>query len=102
MAEKGIRTMKGELFDSSAAGRRKKRSVKTHIRHSDAFLEVSVEGYGEQGATEGHGSPVVLEFYEGKLRCLVFDNINSEEPSHVIDLEGAHESKRIKDDAADK
>lgn len=94
MAEKGIRTAKSVLVDSSSVGRRKKRSVNVTIKMSDNYIEIGADGYGEQGATEGHGYPVVLEFHEGKLRCLVFSDINNEEPTHTIDLEGALESAR--------
>lgn len=35
------------------------------------------------------GSPVFLELHEGKLRLIVGADINQEEPTHFIDLNGA-------------
>jgi len=52
------------------------------------------EGYGDCGSQDGHGFIVKIEFYEGQLWLLVWADINSEDPTHRISLEGALESKR--------
>ena len=51
-------------------------------------------GYGDKTSADGHGYPVIMEYYNGKLRLLVWADINKEDPTHVIDLEGARESNR--------
>lgn len=61
--------------------------------HQEA-IEIGFEGYGECGAAEGYGRPVRIELYEGKLRALVWADINSEDPTHIIDLNGAQEAAR--------
>lgn len=42
----------------------------------------------------GFGSPIYIEFYQGSLRLLVWDDINQGDTTYVISLEGVLESKR--------
>jgi hypothetical protein len=51
------------------------------------------DGYGEKCTIDGQGYPVGIEIWQGKLRLIVFNDINSEEPQ-IIDLEKAKESCR--------
>jgi hypothetical protein len=39
-------------------------------------------------------APIVLEQYKGKMRLLVWGDINREDPTDIIDLSGALESNR--------
>ena len=55
---------------------------------------IGVEGYGEKNAHPGNGTPIIIEVYRGTLRVIVFGDINSEEPTEIISLDGARESKR--------
>lgn len=57
-------------------------------------IDVIPEGFGNATMTDGHGVPVILELWEGRLRLLVWADINQEDPTHIIDLEGAREDKR--------
>ena len=57
-------------------------------------LAIQAEGYGEMTAAEGQGLPIYLEYLDQKLRLLVWADINDEEPTHVIDMEGAREHNR--------
>jgi len=57
-------------------------------------LELGITGYGDYLSEACHGFPIMLDFYDGKPRLLVWADINSEDPTHKIDLEGALESKR--------
>jgi hypothetical protein len=59
-------------------------------------LWIQPKGYGEKCAQDGQGFPVGLEIWEGKLRLIVFNDINSEDPQ-IISLENAKESCRIED-----
>lgn len=54
---------------------------------------VVIEGYGDRTSKYGYGSPLMLEFAEGRLRAIVNPDINAEEPV-IVDLEGARESAR--------
>jgi len=59
----------------------------------DHMLMIGAEGYGEMTAADGAGYPILLEHHEGKLRLIVWQNINSEEPT-ILSLEGAREDAR--------
>jgi hypothetical protein len=60
-------------------------------------VSIYADGHGDFGSAEGHGTPVFLELHRGRLRLLVWGDINSEEPSHIIDLSGAREDRRQPD-----
>jgi hypothetical protein len=45
---------------------------------------------------DGHGWPIGVEIWQGRLRLIVFDDINREDPQ-IIDLEKAKESCRDRD-----
>lgn len=89
-----MRTFRDKLTDQGTTTRCKRRTVPVVVKLSPAYLELCPEGYGEKSSKDSQGSPVILEVHEGKLRLIVFADINSEEPTHVIDLEGASESAR--------
>lgn len=74
------------------------RTLRVAVHATSHFLEIRAEGYGEPGAADGHGSPVLLEFWEGRFRVAVYPNINADTDPTVIDLEGARESLRKDDD----
>jgi hypothetical protein len=67
------------------------RKVEVRAVEGHGFFEVRVAGYGEHGTEPGYGSVLALEVYKGRLRLLVFADIEREGPSHVIDLEAARE-----------
>jgi hypothetical protein len=52
------------------------------------------EGYGDYCSADGEGAPVMIEFAEGNPRVVVWDNINNEDASHIIDLSEAAEKNR--------
>jgi hypothetical protein len=58
---------------------------------NESSISIFPQGYGDLGSTEGHGCPVFLELNEGRLRLIVFADIKQEDPTHIIDLEGARE-----------
>lgn len=55
-------------------------------------LEIYLDGYGD--ACSYAGSCVYLEFYEGVPRVVIWADINQEDPTHVIELDMAAESRR--------
>ena len=58
------------------------------------FLILAVHGYGEKTSSDGNGEPILLENVDGKLRLVVWSDINKEDPTHIVDMEGALESAR--------
>jgi hypothetical protein len=65
------------------------------IAISQNGVSVYAEGYGDCGSAEAQGTPVFIELYRGELRLIVWANINSEDPTHIIPLNGARESNRL-------
>ena len=72
------------------------KSVKGEVVNEGGLLLIRVEGYGDYCSNNGEGYPVVLELLEGKLRLAVWEDINQEDCTRTIDLEGAKESLRKK------
>lgn len=63
------------------------------LDHPAAFFHF--EGYGDHNSPDGQGIPVLFEVYEGELRLLVWADINREDPTHIISLDGARERDRV-------
>jgi hypothetical protein len=68
-------------------------TVETHILYTGSQLWIRPHGYGENCAPDGQGFPVGMEIWRGKLRLILFDDINEEE-AQIIDLEQARETNR--------
>lgn len=56
-------------------------------------IYIAIDGHGECEAADGAGTPVGLELYEGKVRVLVWDDINDADPT-ITEMDGAKESNR--------
>lgn len=52
------------------------------------------EGFGDKCSSDGEGSPIMIEHYDGKVRAFIWGDINQEDPTDVVDLENAKESNR--------
>lgn len=83
--------MKFKLKDASPNA---DKVVKGKIVQTSGGIEIFAEGYGSCNMENGYGAPIFLEIWEGKLRLHVFADINREDSTHTIDLEGALESAR--------
>jgi len=70
-------------------------SLRIRVVANGSVLSIFPEGYGDFASAEGHGCPVFLELYQGRLRLVVFAEIEQEDPTHLVDLERARESRRI-------
>ena len=69
-------------------------SLKVRVTADSSTVSIFPERYGDFGSADGHGCPVFLELYEGRLRLVVFADINEQDPT-IIDLDGAREARRI-------
>jgi hypothetical protein len=65
------------------------------IKVGHGGISITPKGYGDYCSEEGHGAPVLVEVIGGKPRVVIWDDINKEDSSHVIPLDGAHEDLRI-------
>ena len=67
------------------------------IEASDFAISIFAEGHGDFGSEDGHGCPLFIEFYQGRLRVIAFPDINKEDPQ-IIDLNGSREDHRSSED----
>ena len=67
--------------------------IKVNILSEGGQIWIQPQGYCEKCAVDGQGFPIGIEIWQGKLRLIVFDNINREDPQ-IIDLEKARETAR--------
>jgi hypothetical protein len=65
------------------------------VSATGAGLGIVPEGYGDLCSPDGKGVPILIDYYDGRLRVVVWSDINQEDPTHTIDLEGARESARL-------
>jgi hypothetical protein len=67
--------------------------IKVNILSEGGQIWIQPEGYGEKCAMDDQGWPIGIEIWQGRLRLIVFDDINREDPQ-IIDLENAREAAR--------
>ncbi len=67
-----------------------------HLLCEHGKLWIRPSGYGDACSEDGQGFPIALELWQGRLRLVVFDDINNEEPQ-IIDLENAREDHHSDD-----
>lgn len=58
-------------------------------------LGIHFHGYGDMTSCDNSGTPVYFDIIDDDLHLVVFDDINQEEPSHIINLKGAQLDKRL-------
>ena len=71
------------------------------IEASDFAISIYPQGHGDFGSADGHGCPLFIEFYQGRLRVIAFPDINVEDPK-IIDLSGAREDRPDANDLHDE
>jgi hypothetical protein len=86
-----------------------KTQVSVQLEKDGLALLIGVQGYGEMTAetrsrprqqdirTASQAHPILLERFHGRLRLIVWGDINAEDPTHIIDLEPAREDARLLD-----
>jgi hypothetical protein len=84
------------LIDSAKQGKSRKTQRNARVRINDLGIAIAVEGYGDATTDDGFGEPIFIEFHNGKLTVYVHADIQKEDPTHVIDMTGALETKRPK------
>jgi hypothetical protein len=68
--------------------------IEVNILSEGGQIWIQPKGYGEKCAADGEGFPIGIEIWQGRLRLIVFNNINSEDPQ-IIDLEAARKTARM-------
>lgn len=72
--------------------------VKVRVAAQSGQLYLYPEGYGENGAATGFGSPYFLDMWDGELRVVLCTDINSQD-QQIISIEGSREDRLIEDEA---
>ena len=72
-------------------------SLPVRIEASDFCISIFPQGHGDFGLEDGHGCPLFLELYQGRLRVIAFPNINNED-LQIIDLSSAREDTHLNDE----
>jgi len=70
------------------------KTIKARVGFDCGKILVSIDGYGELMAKNGYGNPVIVDYYDGKVQVIIWSDINKEDPTASISLEGAKESNR--------
>jgi hypothetical protein len=84
--------MNVEVLDKS--GERASESINIDIESYGSDIEIQPDGYT---GIHGSGCPVLIELWNDELRVVVWGDVNQEDPTHIISLEGAKESNRKQD-----
>ena len=85
--------LKGTLKDGNGDTKTLNFDAKIVWDHHVAF---TFDGYGDKVSDEG-GCPLIVEFYNGELRVVVWGDINQEDYTYIVGLNGAKESNREQD-----
>ena len=73
-------------------------NVTISVESSNLALIIHPEN---MGTWDGPYAPVLLERHRGKVRLVVWADINDQEPTHIIDMSGALESNRHSSEPVD-
>ena len=69
--------------------------ITVNILSEGGQIWIQPKGFGEKCAMDDEGWPVGIEIWQGRLRLIIFDDINREDPQ-IIDLESARETARMR------
>jgi hypothetical protein len=75
-------------------------TINMAVTVSNFSIDIEAEGYNATGSCDsnqlgnGTGAIVTIERWEGELRCIVWADINREDPTHIISLEEAKITNR--------
>jgi hypothetical protein len=84
------REIEATLHDADSATARTQPVV---VEIGKTAICLRLADYGDYGSADGHGVPILLERWQGRLRLIVWADINEQEPQ-IIDMEGAREDRR--------
>lgn len=79
-----------ELFDLGEG----KGRLKCKIDCDAGCIWIAVEGYGDAASPDGYGFPIKVELYEKELHVVLFGDINKQDPTAVLSMQGAREFLR--------
>ena len=68
---------------------------KVNIEVNKKMILITPEGFGDSNSKDGEGTPIMIEFRDGVPYIVLWGDINEEEATDIISLEGAKESLRV-------
>ena len=71
--------------------------IRVYSGDDEPAVCIQPDGTGDHNSGVSDGFPVVVEFCDGKPRVHVWADINQEDATHTIELDGALESRRAHD-----
>lgn len=72
-----------------------KSDLSVKVEGNGLALLIRPKGHGDCCSADGHGSPILMENRGGKPFLIVWADINSEDPTHIIDLSKSAETERV-------
>ena len=88
-----------EIPDMGADDEEKARKAIVAAVIASDGLCVMAANYGDGGSPRGYGCPVILEQYDGELRVVVWDDVNSDDYGQLIPLGGASFEKEDRENS---
>jgi hypothetical protein len=85
-----------EMMWDNGTGR-ERQEVEVEIEATKDGILIKPKGYGDHCTDDGYGCPVLVELCNGHPRVVVWSDINQEDPTNIISLDGAAESLRKPD-----
>jgi hypothetical protein len=61
-------------------------------------VSIRFDGFSTIDSQDNVGAPIYIEYYAGELRVLVWSDINKDDPTHIIPLNGAKNNNREPDE----
>lgn len=86
------KTISGKIVDSNDGYKTEK---EIDVRMGRLGVYIGAKNYSTKTGEEDE--IIMIEQSEGKLRLIVWGDINEEDPTHIINLNGARESRREKE-----
>lgn len=90
-ATKNVTKIECELEDKSGEPFEK---TNLSVELVNGAIQIKAKGYGDNLSADDDGVPIIIEQFNGELRVVVWGDINQEDATDIISLEGAKEIKR--------
>jgi len=78
-----------DAYDQEATPQR------VQVKFNDLGIGLHFPGYGDHGTADPHGEPVFIEYRNGVPHVVVWQDIQQEDPTHVIGLEDAKIERQL-------
>lgn len=76
-------------------------SIDCRLSVESGTLWVGLDGFTDYSCGDDKGLPLCLEQWKGEVNVRIYGDVNSEEPTHSISLEGARNEKIIDTDSTE-